>query len=92
MAEKTKKKPVPGHDAYVKNRCGHSPDELALYADQWVAWSADGTAVVAHHADLVEVAAMVKAAGIDSEEVHLEWIPPDGEEVELKVNGRYAAI
>jgi hypothetical protein len=79
MTEKTNGKVLPDHDTYVKNRSSHTLDELARYGDQWVAWSADGTTVVAHHTDLLEVAAMVTAAEIDSEAVHLEWIPPDGE-------------
>ena len=79
MAEITNEKVALDHETYVKNRYGRSPDELAQYGDQWVAWSADGMTVVAHHADLLEVAAMVKGAGFDSEDVHLEWIPADSE-------------
>lgn len=79
MSGKTNAKVLPDHDAYVKNRSSHTLDELARYGDQWVAWSGDGKRIVAHHRDPVELAAMVTAAGIDSEEVHLEWIPPGGE-------------
>jgi hypothetical protein len=79
MTKSSKVKPLPDHETYVKNRSRHSLDELARYGDQWVAWSADGTTVVAHHKDPLEVTAMVLAAGVDSEEVHLEWIPPDSE-------------
>ena len=69
------------HDrnVYLQNRCKHPLEELAKYGNQWVAWSADGSRIVAHHEDALEVTRMVDAAGIDSEDVVLEWIPPGGE-------------
>jgi hypothetical protein len=53
-------------------------EEADAYRDEWVAWSADGTRIVAHHHDPLEVAAMVKAAGLDSEEVVMSYVPPGG--------------
>jgi hypothetical protein len=79
MSEKTSGKALPDHDTYVKNRCSHSLDELARYGDEWVAWSADGKTVVDHDRDPLVLTARIQAAGIDSEDVRLEWIPPGGE-------------
>jgi hypothetical protein len=66
-------------DTYVTNRSRFTPDELAPYGNQWVAWSADGSKIVAHHEDLLQVTEQVKAAGYDSEDVLREYIPPGGE-------------
>jgi Family of unknown function (DUF5678) len=66
-------------ECYVKNRSKWTFEELLAYEDQWVAWSRDGTRVVAHHQDLMEVGEQLKAQGIDSEQVLLEHIPEGGE-------------
>ena len=69
------------HDpnVYRKNRSSHSLAELAGYGNQWVAWSADGSRVVAHHTDLLVVADQLKTQGVDMEDVVIEQIPPGGE-------------
>jgi hypothetical protein len=79
MAENMNGAVRPDRATYIKNRCSHSLAELAQYGNQWVAWSADGARVIAHHPDLSEAAAMVKAQRIDMEDVNFEWIPPGGE-------------
>jgi hypothetical protein len=66
-------------DLYLTNRSRFTPDELAPYGDQWVAWSGDGSRIVAHDEDLLKVAEQVKALGYGSEDVLLERIPPGGE-------------
>jgi hypothetical protein len=66
-------------ETYLANRERHSLAELSRYGDQWVAWSADGSRVLAHDADPLRVAEQVRAAGVDSEDVVLEYIPPGGE-------------
>jgi hypothetical protein len=64
---------------YRKNRDSFPLAELARYGEQWVAWSADGSRIVAHDEDLVKVADSIRAAGIDAEDVMFEYIPPGGE-------------
>lgn len=72
-------KPRLDHDVYRGNRSQYSPEELLPYAEQWVAWSLDALRIVAHHRDALELWRMLDEAGIDSESVNLEWIPPGGE-------------
>ena len=73
-------KPRMDRDVYVANRSKFFPADLLPYAEEWVAWSLDGSHIVAHHRDLMEVTHMLEAAGIDwQEEVNYEWIPPGGE-------------
>lgn len=75
MSEKTK----PDRRVYVENRQKFLPEDLLPYAGQWVAWSADGARIVAHHEDLGELTRMVEAEGLDREEVVFDCIPPGGE-------------
>jgi hypothetical protein len=72
---------VPKHDpnVYRQNRNRRTLDELLPYQDQWVVWSADGTRMVAHHADPMIATGEVLARGIDPEDVVVEYIPPLGE-------------
>ncbi len=73
-------KPRLDHDVYRENRYQFLPEDLLPYAEEWVAWSLDGSRIVAHHRDLLEVAKMLEASGIDwGAEVNFEWIPPGGE-------------
>ena len=65
-------------DSFPINRCKFPPEELAKYPDEWVAWSADGTTLVAHHPDLLRLADILAQRGIDSSEVVFESVPlPD---------------
>jgi hypothetical protein len=60
------------------NRQNFPPAELARYAGQHVAWSWDGTQIVANGADIEEVYRRLKAAGIDPTRVVLSYVfPPD---------------
>jgi hypothetical protein len=79
MADKPADKRRPDWATYVKNRSKWLPDDLLPYAGQWVAWSADGSRIVAHHEDLLEAARMVEAEGLDREDVVFDCIPPGGE-------------
>jgi hypothetical protein len=69
----------PDRSVYVRNRSKVLAEDLLPYENQWVAWSADGSRIVAHHADPTEALRLLDAAGIDREDVNLEWIPPGGE-------------
>jgi hypothetical protein len=79
MPDQANGKPKHDRDVYVKNRSAFPLAELLKFGDQWLAWSADGTRIVAHHEDLLVVAERVKTAGIEPEDVTLEYIPPEGE-------------
>lgn len=75
MSEKTKAKPRFDPEVYRRNRDSVSLDELARFGGQWVAWCLDGTRIVAHHCDANEMAGQLRAAGISSEEVVVEYLP-----------------
>jgi hypothetical protein len=79
MSEKEAAKERPDRRVYVENRSKFLPEDLLPYAGQWVAWSADGSRIVAHHEDLLEVARLVEALGLDREEIIFDRIPPEGE-------------
>lgn len=72
-------KPRPDRKVDVENRAKFLPEDLLPYADQWVAWSADGSNIVAHHPDLTEVARQVAALGLEREDVVFDHLPPEGE-------------
>ena len=61
---------------YSDNRHKFPLDKLAKYGGQWVAWSADGSRIVAHHEQFLTVLDMVKKAAIDPANVVLSSIPP----------------
>jgi hypothetical protein len=53
---------------FIKNRQAVPLEELDKYAGQWIAWSPDGTHVVAGAEDLDDVYKAVVAAGYDPQE------------------------
>lgn len=79
MSEHTNGKAKPDRWVYVENRKKFLPADLLPYADQWLAWSADGSRIVAHHKDLAEVARMVAERGLEREDVIFDHLPPGGE-------------
>jgi hypothetical protein len=80
MNENAKREGSPPWHTYVTNRSQAALEEARRYSNQWIAWRADGTQIVAHHSDPLEVARMVEAAGLDSEDVILAYEPPEGED------------
>jgi hypothetical protein len=80
MNDNAKSEGRPPWRTYVTNRGQAAQEEARQYPNQWIAWSADGTRIVAHHPDPLEVAKMIEAAGLDSEEVILAFEPPEGED------------
>ncbi len=62
-------------DQFVKNRNAFPPGELDRYAGQHVAWSPDGTRILASEADPLKLLAAVKALGYDPAEAPIEDIP-----------------
>ena len=79
MSEKRNAEGKPPWKVFVSNRGREAQEEAREFPDQWIAWSADGTHIVAHHPDPLEVVKMVKAAGVDSEDVVMAYEPPEGE-------------
>ena len=57
------------------NRSKFTYEQLAPYAGQHVAWSTDGTRIVAHHTNFESLFASVLASGLSSEEVVFSYIP-----------------
>ena len=63
---------------YLKNRQQFPPEELEKYAGKYVAWSPDGTRIIASDDDYAKVAQAVDASGYDPAEIVMEPIPfPD---------------
>ena len=73
----------PAFDSFPINRSKFPPEEVAKYPDEWVAWSADGTTLVAHHHDLLQLADILAQRGIDSSDVVFESVPQPDEIVLL---------
>ncbi len=61
--------------AYLKNRLAFPLDELARHRGEWLAWSPDGTRIVAASPDPDALDALVRAAGEDPEECPIEGVP-----------------
>jgi hypothetical protein len=59
---------------YRANRSRFPLGELAKYQGQWVAFSLDGRRIIAGSEDLARLDGLVRAAGVDPEQVALEWI------------------
>jgi hypothetical protein len=62
---------------FQANRARIPHSELIKYRGQWIAVSPDGRRVVAGHADLEKLDALVVAAGEDPEAVALEHVGSD---------------
>jgi hypothetical protein len=54
---------------------GCAPEELEQYRGNWIAFSADGSRIIASSPTLAGLDAQVRAAGDDPEQVLLERIP-----------------
>lgn len=61
--------------AYLKNRAAFPPDQLAPYRGRWIAWSPDGSHVVADAENLKDLDDLILAAGEAPERCVLEGIP-----------------
>lgn len=71
----TSLKPVqPALSQYDTNRERFTVEQLQPYEGQWVAFSLDGSRIVAAAPDLLELDQRVNAAGEDPEQVGLEFI------------------
>ncbi len=59
---------------YLKNRLQFPLHELAKHAGEWVAWSPDGTRIVAHTSNPEALDDLVRAAGEDPEQCPLRGL------------------
>lgn len=62
---------------FRENRAKFSWDDLAAYNGQWVAFSSDGSRIVASAEDLMELERLIRAAGEDPDLVGYERIELD---------------
>ena len=60
---------------YLKNRLAFPLEELATHRGEWVAWSPDGTRLVASSKNPDELDELIRAAGEDPEDCPIEGIP-----------------
>jgi hypothetical protein len=61
---------------FLKNRRAFSAEELAKYAGEYVAWSPDGTAILASDDDPIRLLTTVKSLGHDPAETVIASVPP----------------
>jgi hypothetical protein len=63
---------------FLVNRSQFPPEELAQYAGKHVAWSPDGTRILASDDDPLRLDAVVQALGYDPAETVFSFVPfPD---------------
>jgi len=62
---------------FLKNRLAFPPEELAKHRGEWVAWSPDGTRLVATSRDPDALDDLVRAAGEDPAECCVLGIPDE---------------
>ncbi len=68
---------------FMKNRAAFPLDELMKFAGQWIAWSPDGTAVVASSAESENIVYdTLKAKGYDTSKCCVGYVP-DGDTISL---------
>jgi len=75
MSETSNKPEWPDLSQFQRNRAKMSPEMLRPYVGQYVAWSLDGTRIVAGAADEAELIAKLRREGIDLSQVVLDHVP-----------------
>jgi hypothetical protein len=68
---------------FLENQRRFPPDELAKYAGQCVAWSLDGTKILASGADLDSAEEQLRQAGVSTRDVVWSSVPAPGEDAWL---------
>jgi hypothetical protein len=63
----------------TRNRNAWTAEQIEPYLGLWVAWSLDGTRIIASHADPLEVVRAVADLGFSSEETLMERLPSEDE-------------
>ena len=66
---------------YLKNRQQFPAEELEKYAGKWVAWSPDGTRIIASDDSFLQVSQAIDASGYDPREIVMESLPQSEEVV-----------
>jgi hypothetical protein len=67
---------------FQKNRQQFPAEQLATYAGKYVAWSPDGTHILASDENELRLANAIRDAGHDSAEILIAFVPP-GDEILL---------
>lgn len=60
---------------YLENRSRFPLDELSIYRGAWIAWSPDGTRIVATSNDMDDIERLIRTAGEDPMYCVVEGIP-----------------
>ena len=68
-------------EQFVRNRNAFPADKLNRYAGQQVAWSPDGTGILASDRDPLKVLAVVKDLGYDPAETPIEDVPTEDDDI-----------
>jgi hypothetical protein len=71
---------VPDFSMYSWNRVKFPAEELLKYPDEWVAFSPDGTRILAHGKVFEEVRAAMRAKGLNPSDAVWDQLPPAGED------------
>jgi len=69
------RKPLPDLSHFDENRAKYPPEDLVQYAGKCVAWSNDGTRILASADDYLALAAVLKAAGLDPQNTVFSYCP-----------------
>jgi hypothetical protein len=78
MADHQKQTTMPDLSSFRENKNKFPPEELARYVGQHVAWSPDGTRILASGDSMSAVDEQLQAAGIDPSMVVFDFVfPPD---------------
>ena len=64
---------------FQRNRQQYPSDQLAKYQGQYVAWSPDGRSILAAADDELQLAKTIKAAGLNTAEVLIAFVPENDE-------------
>lgn len=64
---------------FQKNRQQFPPEELARYAGKFVAWSPDGTQILACDADELRLCNTIRDASYDSADILIAFVPVEDE-------------
>jgi hypothetical protein len=62
-------------DQYLKNQDQFPPEELSRHAGKYIAWSPDGSRIIASDADPLKVVEAVKRSGHDPADCVIASVP-----------------
>ncbi len=61
---------------HVRNRNRFTAEMLVPYANCYVAWSLDGTRIIAHHADALELDRLLDEQGLPTDGYVVSFVDP----------------